>query len=91
MGAAVAELSALPFGELRARATSLGVAQRDESKKLKPQNRLKADCRRALEDNLAKMNAKAKLRKRLLHGFAHVQAKDKLRKNIAQILLNHIT
>ena len=85
LGAAVAELSELSMVQLRARATSLGVAQRDERKKLKPKNRLKADCRRALEDNLAKMNAKDKLRKRLRHGFAHVQAKDKLRKNIAQV------
>ena len=49
LGAAVAELSALPMGQLRARATSLDVARRDESKMQKRRNQLEEDCRIALE------------------------------------------
>ena len=49
LGAAVAELSALSLGQLRARATSLGVAHRDESKRQKRRNQLEEDCRLALE------------------------------------------
>ena len=49
LGAAVADLSALNMVELRARATSLGVAHRDESKTRKTRNQLKEDCRLALE------------------------------------------
>ena len=49
LGAAVAELSALNEGQLRARATSLGVAHRDESKRQKRRNQLEEDCRLALE------------------------------------------
>ena len=49
LGAAVAKLSALSLGQLRARATSLGVAHRDESKRQKRRNQLEEDCRLALE------------------------------------------
>ena len=59
LGAAVAELSELSIGQLKIKATSLGVAQRDESKTKKTKNRFEGDCRRALEDNAAKMNEKS--------------------------------
>jgi hypothetical protein len=49
LGAAVAELSTLSLGQLRTRATSLGVARRDESKRQKRRNQLEEDCRLALE------------------------------------------
>jgi hypothetical protein len=61
LGAAVAELSELSMGQLKIRATSLGVAQRDESKTKKTKNRLEGDCRRALEDNAALGAAVAEL------------------------------
>ena len=48
LGAAVAELSALSRDELRARATSLGVAHRDENRRDKTRKRLIEDCRLAL-------------------------------------------
>ena len=47
--AAVAELSSLNLGQLRARATSLGVAHRDGSKMHKRRHQLEEDCRIALE------------------------------------------
>ena len=49
LGAAVAELSALNRSQLRARATSLGIARRDESKRCKTRNQLEEDCRLAKE------------------------------------------
>ena len=49
LGTAVAELSALSCSQLRARATSLGVSHRDESKRQKRRNQLEEDCRLALE------------------------------------------
>ena len=49
LGAAVADLSALNMVELRARATSLGVAHRDGSKTWKTRKQLEEDCRLAKE------------------------------------------
>jgi len=49
LGSAVAELSQLNQAELRARATSLGVARRSVRKKQKTRRRLKHECRLALE------------------------------------------
>ena len=56
LGAAVAELSALNQKELRARATSLGVAHRDGNGKQKWREGLQEDCRRALEDMLEQID-----------------------------------
>ena len=49
LGAAVAELSSMNLGHLRARATSLGVARRDGNKMQKRRHQLEEDCRIALE------------------------------------------
>ena len=56
LGTAVAELSALSCSQLRARATSLGVSHRDESKRQKRRNQLEEDCRRALGFVLLQMD-----------------------------------
>ena len=60
LGAAVAELSALSLGQLRARATSLGVAHRDESKRQKRRNQLEEDCRLALEAQQSEVQQEAR-------------------------------
>ena len=49
LGAPVAKSPALSLNQLRARATSLGVAHRDESKRQKTSAQLKEDCRIALQ------------------------------------------
>ena len=49
LGAPVAKSPALSLNQLRARATSLGVAHRDESKRQKRRHQLEEDCRIALE------------------------------------------
>ena len=85
LGAAVAELSALNLGQLRATVTSLGVAHRGESRRRKTRNRLEEDCRRALEDRWSKRNARDKLLQRLRRSFAHVKAKDRLGKRDPQV------
>ena len=54
-GAAVTELSQMKQDQLRAKATSLGVAHRDESNKPKTVAQLKKDCRLALEAQHAKV------------------------------------
>ena len=48
-GAAVTELSQMKQDQVRAKATVLGVAHRDERNKIKTVAQLKEDCRRALE------------------------------------------
>ncbi len=60
LGAAVAELSALSLGQLRARATSLGVAHRDKSKRQKRRNQLEEDCRLALEAQQSEVQQEAR-------------------------------
>ena len=55
LGAAVAELSSLNLSQLRARATSLGVAHRDGSKMHKRRHQLEEDCRIALEAQQSKV------------------------------------
>ena len=60
LGAAVAELSALSRTELRARATSLGVAHRDERQRQKTRTQLKEDCRLALEAQQSEVQQEAR-------------------------------
>ena len=56
---AVAELSTLKHGQLLKRSTSLGVAQRDESKRQKRRHQLEEDCRLALEVQQPEMQQEA--------------------------------
>ena len=57
LGAAVAELSSLNLGQLRARATSLGVCRRDGNKMQKRRYQLEEGCRIALEAQQSKVQS----------------------------------
>ena len=78
----VAELSALNWSQLRARATSLGVARRDESQRLKTWNELEEECRLALEVQQSEMQQEARRSGSALDvgGSSFAWAQNRLRK-----------
>ena len=78
LGAPVAKSPALSLNQLRARATSLGVAHRDESKRMKTSAQLKEDCRLALEAQQSEVRQEDRRSRSALDGSGSSCARESI-------------